>query len=161
MYCILISGSLSLDDIDAITNLKCTIVVMSLEILSYLLAIHLRGSPVRNSLLHRSVSTTTTNQSTTRLSSAMSDPPHITVLYFAAASTAAGRTSERIALPDGKPMSLTTLGTLLKERYATGGMENALDGSQWSVDAEMVDDPESTMLRGGEEVGVICPVSGG
>jgi molybdopterin converting factor small subunit len=91
----------------------------------------------------------------------MSESPQITVLYFAAASTAAGRTSERIELPDGKPMNLTALGSLLKERYATGGMANALDGSQWSIDAEMVDDPESTMLRGGEEVGVICPVSGG
>jgi molybdopterin converting factor small subunit len=40
-------------------------------------------------------------------------------------------------------------------------MPDILSGSQWSVDAEMVDDVESTMLKGGEEVAVICPVSGG
>jgi molybdopterin converting factor small subunit len=85
----------------------------------------------------------------------------ITVLYFAAASTAAGRTSERIALPDNKPLSLAALGALLGERYARAGMPDILSGSQWSVDAEMVDDVESTMLKGGEEVAVICPVSGG
>jgi molybdopterin converting factor small subunit len=85
----------------------------------------------------------------------------ITVLYFAAASTAAGRTSERIALPDNKPLSLATLGALLGERYARAGMPDILSGSQWSVDAEMVDDVESTMLKGSEEVAVICPVSGG
>jgi molybdopterin synthase sulfur carrier subunit len=85
----------------------------------------------------------------------------ITVLYFAAASTAAGRTSERIALPDGKPLSLTALGTLLSERYPHTKMVDVLAGSQWSVDAEMVDDPDKTLLKGGEEVAVICPVSGG
>jgi molybdopterin converting factor small subunit len=85
----------------------------------------------------------------------------ITVLYFAAASTAAGRTSEQIALPDNMPLSLATLGALLGERYARTGMPDILSGSQWSVDAEMVEDVESTILKGGEEVAVICPVSGG
>jgi hypothetical protein len=74
----------------------------------------------------------------------------ITVLYFAAASTAAGRTSERIVLPDNKPLSLTALGALLGERYVRAGMPDILASSQWSVDAEMVDDVESTMLKGGE-----------
>jgi molybdopterin converting factor small subunit len=85
----------------------------------------------------------------------------ITVLYFAAASTAAGRTSERLALPGGAPLALPALGTLLGERHAARGMAGVLADSQWSVDAEMVDDPEKVVLKGGEEVAVICPVSGG
>jgi molybdopterin converting factor small subunit len=92
----------------------------------------------------------------------MSSSPHdITVLYFAGASTAAGRTSERIPLPEGQPLALSALGKLVGERYESNGMLKVLASSQWSVDAQMVDDPETTMLKGGEEVAVICPVSGG
>jgi molybdopterin converting factor small subunit len=40
-------------------------------------------------------------------------------------------------------------------------LEEILKTSRWSVDAEMVDDPETVLLKGGEEVAIICPVSGG
>ena len=88
--------------------------------------------------------------------------PAITVLYFAAASTATGRTSETIPLPDqNSTFHLSSLGPLLISRYPTANLEDILKISRWSVDAEMVDDPEMMLLKGGEEVAIICPVSGG
>jgi len=84
----------------------------------------------------------------------------ITVLYFAAASTAIGKTSEEIILPDGG-IKLSELGVLLTLRYSETDLGIILTTSQWSVDLEMVDDPTTVFLKGGEEVGVICPVSGG
>lgn len=87
----------------------------------------------------------------------------ITVLYFAAAHTATGVQSESIALPlstsDAFPLS--ALGELLAQRHANTNLGAVLKMSQWSVDAEMVDDPSEVLLKGGEEVAVICPVSGG
>ena len=105
----------------------------------------------------------------------------ITVLYFAAALTATGVQSEviDIDLPfpsvsghspnantavDGegkKGFPLSKLGDVLIQRHAGSNLDEVLKTSQWSVDAEMVDDPESVFLKGGEEVAVICPVSGG
>jgi len=85
----------------------------------------------------------------------------ITVLYFAAASTATNLTEELVPLPDDDPFLLSSLPALLVARHPGTVLEKVLQGSQWSVDAEMVDDPETTVLRGGEEVAVICPVSGG
>ena len=88
--------------------------------------------------------------------------PQITLLYFAAASTATGRTMEKLSLPASPaPFRLSALGTLLIDRYPDTNIGKVLQGSQWSVDAEMVDDPEEFVLKGGEEVAVICPVSGG
>ncbi|KAI5886418.1 uncharacterized protein SCHCODRAFT_02641702 [Schizophyllum commune H4-8] len=139
-------------------------------------------------------------------------PPQITVLYFAAASTATGLTSETIVLPSPSPSAelasgapskeqlsdiapttpstsathktqphpaaeashvplaspctphafpLTSLPSLLASRHPGTNLAGILRDSQWSVDAEMVDDPERVVLTGGEEVAVICPVSGG
>lgn len=98
----------------------------------------------------------------TYLSSTMTaPPPEITVLYFAAASTATGLTSERVPLPSSEPLALTSLGELLVSRHPNSNLAKVLASSQWSVDEEMVDDPEKVFLKGGEEVAVICPVSGG
>ncbi|TFK40307.1 hypothetical protein BDQ12DRAFT_680707 [Crucibulum laeve] len=84
----------------------------------------------------------------------------ITVLYFAAASTATGLTEEIVLIPsNGLPLS--SLGDLLISRHLGTDLANVLQSSQWSVDAEMVDEPDSVVLKGGEEVAVICPVSGG
>ena len=84
----------------------------------------------------------------------------VTVLYFAAASTATGRSSQTIDIPsDG--ITLASLSDLLVSQYADTGLDKILISSQWSVDAEMVDDPATVILKGGEEVAVICPVSGG
>ena len=89
--------------------------------------------------------------------------PAITVLYFAAASTVTGITEETIPLPDNStPLPLSALPALLVERHPGVGLENILKGSRWSVDAAMIDeDEEGVVLKGGEEVAVICPVSGG
>ncbi|EJD06408.1 uncharacterized protein FOMMEDRAFT_75654 [Fomitiporia mediterranea MF3/22] len=88
----------------------------------------------------------------------------ITVLYFAAALTATGVQSETIDLPSSDneaTFPLSKLGDLLVQRHLGTNLDAILQTSQWSIDAEMVDDTESVMLRGGEEVAVICPVSGG
>ncbi|KIM84900.1 hypothetical protein PILCRDRAFT_817721 [Piloderma croceum F 1598] len=91
--------------------------------------------------------------------------PVITVLYFAAASTATGLTSQAVSLPpptnSSKEFRLSLLGDLLISLHPNKGLDKILQSSQWSVDAEMVDDPQEVVLKGGEEVAVICPVSGG
>ncbi|KAH9936065.1 hypothetical protein B0H21DRAFT_63232 [Amylocystis lapponica] len=97
--------------------------------------------------------------------------PEITVLYFAAASTATGLTTERVSLPDTHPsptpssnppaFPLTSLADLLAARHPRTALAEVLAHSSWAVDEEMVDDPCTVFLRGGEEVAVICPVSGG
>ncbi|KAL0954781.1 hypothetical protein HGRIS_003731 [Hohenbuehelia grisea] len=84
----------------------------------------------------------------------------ITVLYFAAASTATQKTTEQIRIPDNG-LRLSELGNLLISQYPETNLRDVLQSSQWSVDAEMVDDLDSVVLKGGEEVAVICPVSGG
>jgi molybdopterin converting factor small subunit len=93
------------------------------------------------------------------------DTPVITILYFAAASTATGRTSESITLPvdstTNTSFRLSYLGALLASRYPNTDLDKILQSSQWSVDAEMVDNPDEVVLKGGEEVAIICPVSGG
>jgi len=85
---------------------------------------------------------------------------HITVLYFAGASTATKKTTEQIPVPE-TGLTLSSLSNLLISQYANTDLEKVLRSSQWSIDAEMVDDPNSVTLRGGEEVAVIPPVSGG
>lgn len=85
----------------------------------------------------------------------------ITVLYFAAASTATGLTSERIPIASEEGLPLTSLPELLVSRHPNTSLDRILATSQWSVDEEMVDDPSEIVLKGGEEVAVICPVSGG
>lgn len=91
----------------------------------------------------------------------MSQPsPVVTVLYFAAASTATGMTDEVIPIPtDGLP--LPVLSQLISSRHPSTNIESILETAQWSVNAEMVEDPQKVILKGGEEVAVICPVSGG
>lgn len=85
----------------------------------------------------------------------------ITVLYFAAASTATGITEEEIILSDNG-LKLSDLPKLLVSRHPDAtDLAAILFGSQWSVNCDMVDDPATVHLKGGEEVGIICPVSGG
>jgi molybdopterin converting factor small subunit len=90
--------------------------------------------------------------------------PEITVLYFAAASTAVGSPSERVRLPIPQPgdsFPLSSLGPLLVSRHPSTNLDKVLESSQWSVDMEMVENVEDVRLKGGEEVAIICPVSGG
>lgn len=110
----------------------------------------------------------------------INEPVEITVLYFAGASTATGLTSERVALPaaaaaaanisDTEPNTtpsreggfpLVSLADLLTSLHPHTQLKSILAGSKWAVDEEMVDEPETVYLKGGEEVAVICPVSGG
>jgi len=86
--------------------------------------------------------------------------PEITVLYFAAASTATNKTTEQIPIPS-TGLLLSSLSDLLISRYPGTDLAKVLQTSQWSVDAEMVDDPGLVTLKGDEEVAVIPPVSGG
>ncbi|KAH9945246.1 uncharacterized protein BXZ73DRAFT_86768 [Epithele typhae] len=95
-----------------------------------------------------------------------SPPPSITVLYFAAASTETGLTEEEVPLPmagdaANAAFPLKDLAALLAARHPDTKLGRVLEGSQWAVNEDMVDDPGSVTLRGGEEVAVICPVSGG
>lgn len=83
----------------------------------------------------------------------------ITVLYFAAALSATGTTHEDVVIPER--LKLSHLSDLLVSLHPNTNLDKILKSSQWSVDLEMVDDPSNIVLHGGEEVGVICPVSGG
>ncbi|KAF8604214.1 hypothetical protein BDV93DRAFT_110213, partial [Ceratobasidium sp. AG-I] len=89
-----------------------------------------------------------------------------TVFYFAGARTATGIHKDVVPInpslhPSGVPLS--QLADLLSERHPNTELKEVLRTSSWSVDEEMVDEEDipSTILTGGEEVGVICPVSGG
>lgn len=86
--------------------------------------------------------------------------PTVTVLYFAAAMTATGLTTEQVTLPSHN-FRLSSLASLLVSLHPNTTLHGVLDTSQWSVDLEMVEDPDAVVLKGGEEVAVICPVSGG
>ena len=78
----------------------------------------------------------------------------ITVLYFGTARTTKGIHSESVSVTtDDKGFSLSNLGALLCKLYDGCGLEDVLKSSQWSVDLEMVDDPEEVFLVGGEQVG--------
>ncbi|KAF9069269.1 hypothetical protein BDP27DRAFT_1325906 [Rhodocollybia butyracea] len=95
----------------------------------------------------------------------------ITVLYFAAASTAIGLTEELISIPS-QGFFLSQLTDLLVSRHSESkgagnrkesALREILSSSQWSVDAEMVENEDvgKVELRDGMEIAVICPVSGG
>lgn len=93
----------------------------------------------------------------------------IKVLFFAAAKDAAGARSESVEVPSDS-FNLLKLGNALVEKRREAGSKSdadALEGvirrSKWSVDQAMVDeeDVEKMVLKGGEEVGLIPPVSGG
>jgi molybdopterin synthase sulfur carrier subunit len=98
----------------------------------------------------------------------MSPKASITVLYFAGAQTATGLFSETIPIPhttdDSSPgLPLSNLSSILSERHSKSNLKSILETSAWSIDAEMIDpdDVPNIVLKGGEEVAVICPVSGG
>lgn len=96
----------------------------------------------------------------TRSESTIMSQPEITVLYFAAASTATGLTEQSVTLPASQ-YPLSSLSGFLESLHPDVGLDKILQSSQWSVNAEMVDNVEEVILKGGEEVAIICPVSGG
>ncbi|KAH8822964.1 hypothetical protein DL96DRAFT_1469720 [Flagelloscypha sp. PMI_526] len=92
----------------------------------------------------------------------MASPLTITVLYFAGSSTSTGLTSETIPLPESTPFKLADLSAHLVSLHPNAkDLDKILEGSQWSVNEEMVNKEENVCLHGGEIVGVIPPVSGG
>jgi len=82
------------------------------------------------------------------------------MLTSMAASTATGIAAEQVPLPS-QPFPLHSLADLLTSRHSRTNLKRVLETSQWSVDAEMVSDVDKMVLKGGEEVAIICPVSGG
>lgn len=84
----------------------------------------------------------------------------ITVLYFAGASTATGRYEDTVTLPM-TPFPLSSLASHLNSLYPGMGLDKVLATSTWSVNEEMVYEPAACHLKGGEEVAIIPPVSGG
>ncbi|PPR05521.1 hypothetical protein CVT24_003203 [Panaeolus cyanescens] len=87
----------------------------------------------------------------------------VTILYFAASSTSTNLLSEIIEIPSSG-LQLSSLASLLISRHPQSpNLKDILKDVKWSVNLEMVDEgaEENVKLKGGEEVGIICPVSGG
>ena len=92
----------------------------------------------------------------------MSQAKTVTVLYFAAALSETGIPQEKISIPSDKEFKLSDLPELLISQHPDSELDKILETSRWSVNLEMVDEPPDQVgLVGGEEIGVICPVSGG
>lgn len=95
------------------------------------------------------------------------DRSKIQILFFAAARDAAGKSSVTIAMPSGSsPVLVGDLSKLIQEQGSVKDGEklsSIIMRSKWSIDQSMIDDEEvSTFkLKGGEEVAIIPPVSGG
>jgi molybdopterin converting factor small subunit len=89
--------------------------------------------------------------------------PTIQVLFFASAKDAARTPSLSLPLPSSStPYTLSHLAKDLVGRYP-GKLVNILETSTWAVNEEMVPDEEveGQVLRGGDVVAVLPPVSGG
>ncbi|TKY88002.1 hypothetical protein EX895_003098 [Sporisorium graminicola] len=86
----------------------------------------------------------------------------IRVLYFAAARTTIGHSSETLTLPS-TPFPLASLVSLIAHKYSDQGAEAVLRTCRWSVDNTLIeiDEVHEWTLHGGEEVAAIPPVSGG
>ena len=74
--------------------------------------------------------------------------------------------SESLALPSseaGYPLSSLSAYLLSRHAQCANELKKVLDGSAWAVNEEMVLDTEveETMLKNGDVVAVIPPVSGG
>ncbi|KAG8767305.1 hypothetical protein FRC16_007418 [Serendipita sp. 398] len=113
---------------------------------------------------------------------AYSKRSRITILYFGIARTTTGTHIDTVDISEVSTPSipashkdehvkrtapceygipLSRLIEVLIERHKGTKLREILDICQWSVDLEMTTNVEDILLRGGEEVGVIPPVSGG
>ncbi|KAG8859857.1 hypothetical protein FRB91_006283 [Serendipita sp. 411] len=96
---------------------------------------------------------------------AYSKRSRITILYFGIARTTTGTHIDTVDIKRTAPceygIPLSRLIEILIERHKGTKLREILDICQWSVDLEMTTNVEDILLRGGEEVGVIPPVSGG
>lgn len=84
-------------------------------------------------------------------------PGHFLLLFFAASRTCAGR--EKDILP--APMTMAALRKHLGQQYP--GMEAILEASALTINLEYVDEDEGSevVIKGGDEVAIIPPVSSG
>ena len=98
----------------------------------------------------------------------MSTPKPLTILFFASAQTATSLSTLSFPLPtserspsSSQPYTLSKLSIDLVERFPKLG--KVLESASWAVDEEMVGEEEvgGWVLRGGETVAVLPPVSGG
>ncbi|GBB99467.1 hypothetical protein RclHR1_03530014 [Rhizophagus clarus] len=92
----------------------------------------------------------------------MSNAKEITILYFATARDATKVPSEKISLPpQSTSMSLEDLTNLLKKRHEK--LAPILDNSLYSINMEYVEesDYQTILVKEGDEVAIIPPVSGG
>lgn len=95
------------------------------------------------------------------------DMPSITILYFASIRTHLSLERETIDLPldTAGTSCISDLPAAVYRLHPSDKTKQILQGCMWSVDEEMVDleDEEEgkQMLKGGETVAVIPPVSGG
>ncbi|KAJ9105539.1 hypothetical protein QFC19_003521 [Naganishia cerealis] len=93
----------------------------------------------------------------------------ITILYFASIRTHLNLERETVPLPlPGSSQSTSTISDLpqaIHRLHPSDKVKQILQGCMWSVDEDMVDleDEEEgkRILKGGETVAVIPPVSGG
>lgn len=84
---------------------------------------------------------------------------HFSILYFAAASTFTGKTSEHLAAP----VKASDLFALLEERYP-GIKEKVLSSCALTINLEYVDvnqEDANQQISEGDEVAIIPPVSSG
>lgn len=88
--------------------------------------------------------------------------PSVRIFYFASVRTTIGQSGETIALPT-TPFPLSSLVTLIGDKYAKQGVGAVLKTCRWSVDNTLIEIDEigEWSLNGGEEVAAIPPVSGG
>ena len=84
----------------------------------------------------------------------------ITVLYFAAATTATKRTSETFAVPDDG-LKLSDLAELIVSRHPNTGIGAVLEQTRWIVDGQLIYRYDSFVLEDGEEVVTLPHVVGG
>ena len=101
----------------------------------------------------------------------MSTPKPLTILFFASAQTATSLSTLSFPLPQTpapsstppqpQPYTLSNLAADLVERFPKLG--KVLESASWAVDEEMVGEEEvgGWVLKGGETVAVLPPVSGG
>ena len=89
-------------------------------------------------------------------------PKPLTLLFFASASSATTLSTLSYPLPSSpNPYTLSSLGADLAKRFPK--LAAVLETSSWAVNEEMVgeEEAEGWVLKGGETVAVLPPVSGG
>ncbi|KAH7120834.1 Molybdopterin synthase sulfur carrier subunit [Dendryphion nanum] len=95
------------------------------------------------------------------MAAAKTPAEHFSILYFAAASTFTSKSTEYLPAP----VPASQLFTLLEERYPGIGLKVlsscAVTVNLQYIDLDDVDDDVSLVIKEGDEVAIIPPVSSG